>query len=888
MSQDDVESFARLRQAFHALVELDAAAQGAELARHRARDPAFCQQLEQLLAASTEEDLRPTAPVSLRLGAYQLDEEIGRGGMGVVYRAHRCDGAFTQTVAIKRLSAHSAGRISRERFLRERQILARLQHANIARLLDGGIAEDGSYWLAMELIDGAPITRACDQAKLSIAERIALHLQLIDAVQYAHNQLVVHRDIKPANVLVSPARELKLLDFGIAKLLESPEGDLASEQSVYALTPAYAAPEQIERGLISTQTDIYALGLLLFELVGGVKRSAQPERLKSPVSLSHSWRSLDATKLDQIAAMRAIDVSSLKSLARSDLARIIEKATAHDAALRYRTAEALADDIRRYLQHRPVLARAPSVAYHLGRFLRRNMLSTLLVSVIAAALLISSIWNYQLAHSERAQRLRADEASTLAQAEAKAAQAAAATARRESRAHELLREHLLWVLGSQADPQGSFAASTFLDALADVQANPQVQNKADRRALSLALASMFSQRTDAQRCLQVLEHDPSLFEGATPSENAERDTLRAQALAILGRVKGALKASAAASTLTEERPDSNSAEASLLILKGAMLLNAGDAKGAITALERAELLSAELQGDSLSRGALLGNLAIAYLKAGRLDEALAAQAEGEQIWQKAGIGQNSQRSASQNAKGFVLLAQGLAHAAVAHYQQIEQSLQIESPAARAARVGAQARALVQLGRFEQARDRTKGAAEQMCESIGAKTPLCARMWVANAEVLVNVGDLAAAERAFAQAKSSAAGLTDSGLPLLLDLTEALLRAQSTGGSGAIALVRQRLEAAANSGDRGYRAVEYALQFAYRLKSADRRVDAAEIARLALRLADGLPYPPGSVHQAQLRLWQAHLSQPGGNAERSALADYRRLLGADNVWLKAWN
>lgn len=886
MSQEKIESFARLRQAFHALIELDASAQRGELERQRQIDPEFAEQLTQLLAASAVEDLQPTVPV-LRFGPYQLGAEIGRGGMGVVYRAQRVDGAFEQEVAIKRLSVHSAGRISRERFLRERQILARLQHANIARLLDGGVASDGSFWLAMELIDGAPITHACDRAKMSITERIQLLLQLIDAVQYAHNQLVVHRDIKPANVLVSDKRELKLLDFGIAKLLESADGDLASEQSVYALTPAYAAPEQLERGIISTQTDVYALGLLLFELVGGVKRSAQPERVKSPLSLAQSWRTLAVGELDHIAAARAIDVRNLTVLAHSDLARIIAKATANEVSQRYSTAIALAEDLRRYLQHRPILARAPTLSYQLGRFLRRNPLSTLLVAATAAALLMSSIWNYRLAQSERAQRLQADEARSLARAEAAAAQAAAATARRESGAHELLREHLLWVLGTQADSQGVFATSSFLDALTDVQANPHMQKIDNRRALSLALARMFSRRTDAQRCLKVLEQEPGLFAQASLSEQAERDTLRAQALAALGQTQAALAASAGASKLTEERPDSNSAEASLLILKGAMLLNSGDPEGAIAALERAQALSAELQGDSLSRGALLSNLAIAYLKAGRLDEALAAQAQTERIWQQAGIGQNSQRSASQNAKGFVLLAQGLAHAAVAHYAQMETTLAIESPAQRAARVGAQARALVQLGRFDQAKRANEGVAEQMCENVGAKTPLCARMWVAHAEVALNLGDLAGAENAIRQAEASAAGLSDPGLPLLLNLTEALIQAQNKRGQAAITLAQQRLREVAAAGDRGYRSVEYALQFAYRLKAAGRAKDAAEIAELALKLSAGLSYPAGSVHQAQLRLWRAYLTDPNGVEAKAALAAYRQLLGADNPWLVAW-
>jgi len=898
------QRFASLRAAYHALIDLELGARLARLAALKQRDPQLALELESLFASSRAEDTNPLGNV--RLGSYQLVRELGRGGMGVVYLATRCDGAYEQTVAIKRLLGGAQSHAHGKRFLRERQILARMQHPHIARLLDGGIADDGSYWLAMELVEGAPITQACDRAQASIAKRIALMLQLTDAVQYAHSQLIVHRDIKPGNILVTPQTELKLLDFGIAKLfdpsesdsfLENGSGAVDAERSVYALTPAYAAPEQLAFGVISTQTDVYLLGLVLLELIGGIKRDGVPHSEHLP-SLNLSWRGLEATQLAEIARNRAIDSRALRTLAHSDLARIIAKATAREPAMRYATASAMGEDLSRYLDYRPVLARPPSMRYHASRFIRRNAWSSLLLSLSLAGLLLTSAVAYQRANQERAQRLRADAATQVASAQARAAQAAARAARAEAQAHELLREHLLWVLSSRLKPGAVVESGAFLDALANIKDNPQLSAPDQRRALVLALASMFSQQTDSLRVLRVLDQNAGLFDVASASEKAQAANLRAQAQANTGESARAAVSGLSVNTLKIDRPNSNSADASLLQLKGVLFLNVGDTASAIQNLEQAVQLIKNGSGDALSRGALMSNLAIAYLKAGRMQDALDAQAQADRIWAQGGVAQNSQASASGNIKGFVLLAQGRAHAALAHYQRLAQTLSIESGMPKAARLGAHARALVQLGQFELARSMNTQAVTSMCQQAGQASLLCLRMQLASVELNLNIGDLGAARAALAAAQLARASMpmVEPVLTNLLELCAALVAAQSqssAANSAAFDAALRALERYAQSGDGGYRALEFALHFAHRLRLQQRKDRAAKVARFALLLATKLPLPSDSVHAQLLALWQAELQLNGQkNPEHQRqrqrqLQAYQTRLGTGNPWLRTW-
>jgi serine/threonine-protein kinase len=316
-----------------------------------------------------------------RLGAYTLQSPIGEGGMGSVWLARRGDGRFEGLVAVKLLALSMAGAGRAERFRREGHILARLAHPHIARLLDAGVSPSGQPYLVLEHVRGQHIDVHCQAQRLGIAARIRLFLTLLDAVQHAHGHLVVHRDIKPSNVMVDDAGQLKLLDFGIAKLLVADGHTDAplTQQAGAVLTPGHAAPEQLQSGEVSTATDVYALGVLLYLLLSGHHPTTRPG--SSAAQALHDTLQRDPPLMSQAvrgdaaaAAARGLRPAALQRALAGDLDNIAAKALRRLPTERYATAAALADDLRRHLDHQPVLARQPGAAYLLRRFLQRHRL----------------------------------------------------------------------------------------------------------------------------------------------------------------------------------------------------------------------------------------------------------------------------------------------------------------------------------------------------------------------------------------------------------------------------------------------------------------------------------------------------------------------------------
>ncbi|MBI2397954.1 MAG: serine/threonine protein kinase [Xanthomonadales bacterium] len=342
---------------------------------------------------------------------YLIRARLGAGGMGTVYRAEAQGDLALPAVALKVIKRGMDSEEIVARFLRERDILARLEHPHIARLLDGGMSRDGRPWFAMELVDGEPLLEYCDRHALGIDARIGLLLQVCDAVEYAHRSLVVHRDLKPGNVLVDHQGQVKLLDFGIAKLLGS-DGDHATRSAAAAMmTPDYAAPEQFDRGVITTQTDVYQLGVLLTELLGGrkptriqVEPHAPRPRLDAPFRAAGAAR--DPT-LQQIAACRGLQVPALARRLVGDLDRISRRAIAAAPEQRYASVGALAEDLRRHLRGEPVMAMDDRFSYRLGKFLRRHRLAV----GAGAAILLSLALGLTAALRENA-RSRQAEAQT--------------------------------------------------------------------------------------------------------------------------------------------------------------------------------------------------------------------------------------------------------------------------------------------------------------------------------------------------------------------------------------------------------------------------------------------------------------------------------------------
>lgn len=356
--------------------------------------------------------LRDISLAGKTVGAYTLDSILGHGGMGTVWLAHRSDGRFEGRVAIKLLNAALVGQPAEQRFIREGSLLARLQHPHIAHLIDAGIAPAGQPYLVLEYVEGSRIDRYCEERGLGVESRVRLFLSVLDAVNYAHSSLIIHRDLKPSNILVTDSGVVKLLDFGVAALLApSAEAHAPSEltrESDPGLTPEYAAPEQLLEQRITTSTDVYALGLVLFVLLAG-RHPAEPEG-KSRAELMRITLEHEAPR----PSVHAPDAQRGRVL-RGDLDNIIAKALKKDPNERYATADAFAEDLRRFLAHQPVSAHADSFSYRAGKFIRRHRGSVATGALTALALVLTAGFALYQMHDARLQRDEAREQTRRAE-----------------------------------------------------------------------------------------------------------------------------------------------------------------------------------------------------------------------------------------------------------------------------------------------------------------------------------------------------------------------------------------------------------------------------------------------------------------------------------------
>ncbi|HEY7215378.1 MAG TPA: serine/threonine-protein kinase [Thermoanaerobaculia bacterium] len=429
------ELFQRARARFEELIEESGAERQAHLEALAASDPELAAAVADLLAADARASGfldRPAVPTAVQqwlaasaretalgqtIGPYRTVALLGRGGMGEVFLAERADGQFDQKVALKVLRRGMDSDEILRRFLRERQLLARLEHPHIARLLDGGRAPDGRPFIVMERVEGEPITLWCESHRSTVEERLRLAITCCEAVEVAHRNLIVHRDLKPSNVLVSAGGEVKLLDFGIAKLLgEDGEETLLTRADVHVLTPAYAAPEQILGGPVTTATDVYALGVVLYELLTGAlphdRRATTGAELAAKVSRETVERPSAAAR-KAVEAETDVEDRRRRRLSRrlqGDLDTILLKALHRDPARRYASAAALADDLRRHLEGKPVSARPDTWGYRAAKLAERHRWGVAAAALIALSLvagLAAALWQARVA---RAQAQRAEEA----------------------------------------------------------------------------------------------------------------------------------------------------------------------------------------------------------------------------------------------------------------------------------------------------------------------------------------------------------------------------------------------------------------------------------------------------------------------------------------------
>lgn len=356
--------------------------------------PSFLEEGAGVLGRPLLDEEAPTGGEGRHIGPYRLVERIGRGGMGVVYRAERADGEFEQEVAIKLLPRYFETESRVARFRAERQILANLDHPSIARLLDGGVTDGGMPYLVMEYVEGEPITSYAERHDLSIAARLKLLQTVLAAVRAAHTSLVVHRDLKPSNILVTEEGQVKLLDFGIAKLLDTETTPLTmplTRTGQRPMTPEYAAPEQVTGASITTTTDIYQLGVLAYELLTGTrpfdltdKRPSEMEQIVVEEMPTKPSTAVRQTRRSGEYTARVPDTWARQL--RGDLDTIILKALRKEPGRRYTSAEAFADDIDRYLHERPVEARPATWRYRTRKFVQRNRRE--MASAVAVLLLI--------------------------------------------------------------------------------------------------------------------------------------------------------------------------------------------------------------------------------------------------------------------------------------------------------------------------------------------------------------------------------------------------------------------------------------------------------------------------------------------------------------------
>lgn len=613
-----------------------------------------------------------------RLGPFVVHERIGRGGMGVVYRGTRDGGDFRQEVAIKLIRRGFDFDDIHERFLRERRILARLNHPGLARLIDGGTAPDGRPWFALEFVRGESIIAWCDRHRLGIAARLRLLLDVCAAVQYAHAQLVVHRDLKPGNVLVDETGQVRLLDFGIARLLDSEEAGatLTRAGSRGVFTPEYAAPEQFTGESAGVATDVYALGVMAYVLVSGVlPQSINPSDLAEAARIVREQpqqsltqailrdapavqrQATDAADMTALRlAHRGIDMKEYRKTVRGDLSRIIDKALAKEPERRYASVQAFSDDVSAWLRGAPVRVSGNAPGYRLRKFVTRHKVSVGFAALAVLALvagLSATLWQM------RETRLQRDEALA------------------EVRRSEGMRQYLMLIFRD---------AATAGDA--EVNVREVFRKGADRlferfagqpeagQETALMLSDLFLQMADVQGAVPLLdrliewpgiESNPNVLAHARYNlaqaelvrGNLDRaQSLLAQAQDYWGSADGVVQKSLLnESRMTQSRLEraQGRIDDSLTTLRTAIA-------------EREQLLGAH----DVESGGQYVSLAVSLMQSGRLDEAEVAASDGLRVYEQLDLTESDGGLAALNARGNIAVVAGRAEQSIADFRRVSE------------------------------------------------------------------------------------------------------------------------------------------------------------------------------------------------------------------------
>ena len=609
----DKDLWARLEPVLDEALELEGDARAAYLDRACAGDEQLRQEVERMLAAGERSgpldralpDLASTLaetagasltePRSRRIGAWELRETIGSGGMGRVYRAERVEGGFEQTCALKILRWDMASASLVQRFATERQILADLDHPGIARLIDGGVTDEGLPYLAMEYVEGRPIDEVA--AALPLRERLQLFLEVCDAVQHAHRRLVVHRDLKPSNILVTGDGEVKLLDFGVAKILdESGRAHDATQTRLALATPLYAAPEQLALGRVTTATDVWALGVLLHRLLCGTTPFRGDEG--KITSLVREILERDPLPPSAVAPREE------KGRLRGDLDTIVLKALAKEPERRYGSVEGLANDVRRHLEGEPIAARPATVGYRARKFARRHRRGLAVATglVVALAALVGFYTDRLARERDRAQQ----EARTTEQVKSFVLSLFETNDPGVSRGEEITARELL-DRGAARIPE-ELAGQPLIEAemhavVAGLYHELGTYDRADHHFARAAELWRAERGEDAPELADALSRWGFTLQELGDYEGAER------------RLREAL-------SLQRSRPEERAGFAAMANQLGMFLSYKGEYEEAEALLREAVDTYAEVLGpDSPRRATAVSNLGLTVKWAGRMDEA---------------------------------------------------------------------------------------------------------------------------------------------------------------------------------------------------------------------------------------------------------------------------
>jgi non-specific serine/threonine protein kinase/serine/threonine-protein kinase len=673
------------------------------------------------------------------VGGFEIERLIGRGGMGEVYLAHRRSADFDQRVALKLLRPEAVARA--ELFDRERRLLASLEHPGIARLIDGGVAPDGRAYMAMEFVSGQPIDAWCRDHTAPLAARLKLFCEVCDAVVFAHANLIIHRDLKPSNILVDEAGRPRLLDFGIARIIDE---DAAMATTAALMTPDYAAPEQLDNAATTVATDVYALGAVLFELVAG--RGPWRDEGASLPSIIRRALNDDPPLPSRLAASGKMPFPA--SAVAGDIDAIVMKAMRRNPLDRYRGVTELADDIRRHLELKPVRARTGSTGYAVGRFVRRYRIAVGAAAAALAALLIGAggiAWQARQTAIERDVALaEARRSESIVRMLTVMFRDTATSAGEAATVKQMLDQTATRLVGSL---DTSARSATLITTLFDLYLNLEDGAGADsliRQAMAkgigkddpIATAQMRMRLASSAAAMNKTEEMAPLLDAAEAVFRADPERFRSELVEI------------------------NSDRAQLLRRTGRI----EEAIRLLTAtLPQADLVYAENHRDLLT---IYNNLLVYMVEANQLDAMPAVFARADAILTRTGQQGSMQGLAIAQLRGVRLLKLNQAEHAEAIFQQVaaQRRAVFGQSAGLAVDLLQLGRARLALGKFPEALRALTEARPMAVENLGPAAVPTLFIGLGIAEAAAETGDTAAAERALADVASPIGAMKKPSLP----------------------------------------------------------------------------------------------------------------------------